>query len=104
MQVPMRILGIGDVVDVVSEFYHVSVADLWAKKRTGNVAWARQVAMTLCVELCAIGTAEVGRQFGNRDHGTVGYAIQHVANVCETDKRRAEELRQIKEALGVREP
>lgn len=90
-----------DVKQMVARFYHFSMNDFSSKFRPGRLAWARQVAMTLCVELCHVSSGDVGREFGNRDHGTVLHAIKRVHERCQVDKGAADDLRIIRESLGI---
>lgn len=90
-----------DVKRMVADFYHVKIEDFDNKHRTAKLAWARQVAMTLCYQMCRLSLGEVGREFGMRDHGTVLHAVKHVKDRCETDAKVRAEVQRIKEALGV---
>lgn len=59
----------------VAEYYKIRMADLASKQRTKLIARARQMAMYLCKELTDLSLADIGRDFGNRDHATVLYSI-----------------------------
>ncbi len=59
---------------VVAERYNVSLGDLIGKRRTQNIAHARQVAMYLCRKLTGCSYPEIGALFGGRDHSTVIHA------------------------------
>ena len=45
-----------------------------------HLVQGRQIAMYLCRELTALSLPKIGAQFGNRDHTTVMYAVQKVAD------------------------
>jgi len=59
---------------VVSDCFHIQLADLKSKKRTQRVAFCRQVAMYLCRKLTSHSFPRIGQQFG-RDHATVIHAF-----------------------------
>lgn len=59
---------------IVAEKYNVSLNDLVGKRRTNNIAFARQVAMYLCRQLTTCSYPEIGAFFGGRDHSTVIHA------------------------------
>ncbi len=58
----------------VAERFNVSLNDLLGKRRTQNIALARQVAMYLCRRLTGYSYPEIGALFGGRDHSTVIHA------------------------------
>jgi len=54
---------------VVSDCFHIRLADLKSKKRTQRVAFCRQVAMYLCRKITSNSFPSIGEHFG-RDHST----------------------------------
>jgi chromosomal replication initiator protein len=60
----------------VARQFNVSINDLTGKRRTQNIALARQVAMFLCRKHTARSFPEIGAIFGGRDHSTVIHAIK----------------------------
>ena len=67
---------------VVSDCFHIRLADLKSKKRTQHVAFCRQVAMYLCRKITSNSFPSIGEHFG-RDHSTVIHAfnlIEHRVN------------------------
>jgi chromosomal replication initiator protein len=59
---------------IVSEFFHIRLADLKSKKRTQHIAFCRQVAMYLCRKITESSFPIIGEHFG-RDHSTVIHAF-----------------------------
>ncbi len=82
---PARAVTIGDVARLVAERWHVSVDQLKSKKRTQDVALARQVAMYVAREKVGASLNMIGRAFGNRDHTTVLHACNKVQQLCDQD-------------------
>jgi len=70
----------------VADYYRITPAEIIGRKRTADIAFARQVAMFLCVRLTEMSLKAIGDSFG-RDHGTVIHARKTVENRCETDER-----------------
>ncbi|MCO5085479.1 MAG: chromosomal replication initiator protein DnaA [Methylobacteriaceae bacterium] len=64
----------------VAMHFSVTIEELKGQKRTRHIVTPRQVAMYLCRELTESSLPAIGRAFGNRDHTTVMYAVQKVAN------------------------
>jgi chromosomal replication initiator protein len=64
----------------VCRYYTVTHDELTGDKRTRRIVRPRQVAMYLSRELTDASLPAIGRAFGNRDHTTVMYAVQKVAD------------------------
>ena len=73
------------IQDVVSEAFEVPVAMLKAKKRSANIALARQVAMYVTRELTGRSLQQIGQDFGGRDHSTVIHACSLVTAKMQDD-------------------
>jgi chromosomal replication initiator protein len=78
-----RPLLVTDVLEAVSKYFGVRVADLLGRKRSRSVSHPRQVAMYLARRLTPLSLEEIGNHFGGRDHSTV----LHAERVVETDRR-----------------
>lgn len=55
----------------VANHYQISYTDLISTKRTKEVSFPRQMAMFLSKELLKSSYADIGNEFGGRDHSTV---------------------------------
>jgi chromosomal replication initiator protein len=84
---PARIVSIADVASLVADRFHVTVDQLKSKKRTQDVALARQVAMYVARETVGASLSMIGRAFGNRDHTTVMHACHKVSLLCNQDPK-----------------
>jgi chromosomal replication initiator protein len=82
---PARTVTIADVMGLVAERLHVTVDQLKSKKRTQDLALARQVAMFIAREKVGASLNMIGKSFGNRDHTTVLHACQKVAALSAQD-------------------
>ena len=60
-------------------YFDISFDELVSQKRTRRLVTPRQVAMYLSRELTDSSLPNIGKAFGNRDHTTVMYAVQKVA-------------------------
>ncbi len=78
-------IGIDLIQSKVAEFYKIDLAEITSKRRTANIALARQIAMYIARKHTTYSLQEIGRRFGNRDHGTVMHAIKTVADAMEND-------------------
>ncbi len=68
------------IMDVVSAYYKVSVADLTGKKRSRDITLPRQIAMYLCRDIIDMSLPKIGEAFGGRDHTTVMYGTNKIAD------------------------
>ena len=69
----------------VSEHFDLRLADMTSRKRPANIARARQVAMFLSREMTHNSLADIGENFGGRDHGTVIHACKKIESDLITD-------------------
>ena len=71
--------------DVVAKYYGIPIKELMGKKRSRQIARPRQMAMALIRELTQDSFPEIGQAFGERDHTTVMYACETIAELRQTD-------------------
>lgn len=86
------------IQQAVSDYYHLSLGEFKAKKRTRAVAFPRQIAMYLCRELTDNSLPRIGDEFGGRDHTTVLHAHDKISEARRTDPlldRKINEIIQI---------
>jgi len=69
----------------VADHYDLRLSDILGRRRPGNIAFARQVAMYLCRKLTGRSLSSIGDAFGGRDHGTVMHACRAVEDRMETE-------------------
>jgi chromosomal replication initiator protein len=73
------------VMKVVAERFQLTPADLIGRKRNRATALARQVAMHLLKEAGNCSLAQIGLEFGHRDHATVIHACRKIASDMDND-------------------
>lgn len=83
------------VFGMVAAAFGLSKAQIHARDRHERVAWCRQVAVALLMELTPCTTARAS-QFIGRDHSTVHYARHRVADLIATDRHLAAEIQRLK--------
>ena len=85
------------VIKVVAQSFQLTPDDLKGRKRDRNTALARQLAMYLLKEGTSCSLAQIGLEFGNRDHSTVTHAVQKISTEMDNDpylRRKALDIRQ----------
>lgn len=88
----------GAVVDMVAKTFNLSVDRLLSPDRSRDVALPRQIAMYLMRET-NISLPQIGMALGGRDHTTVMYACEKVADLLERDDKFRRQVVQIREML-----
>jgi chromosomal replication initiator protein len=80
----------------IADSFGVEVEQLSAKKKTQNIALARQVAMYLCRIHTTLSLKAIGEAFGGRDHSTV----IHACNLVQKLMQENPEFRQRVDAIS----
>ena len=88
-----------EVQNKVSKHFKVLVSDLIGKRRSQNIALARQVSMYLIRKKLSLSFPEIGAIFGGREHSTVIYAINMIEDKISTDEELKRDIRSIEESL-----
>lgn len=92
-------ISIEHIQNTICEYYGISKADFFSKKRTQDIAFARQLAMYLAKEKTTMSLKAIGKAVGGKTHATVLYAHKAVTNRLLTTKDFAEELQTICDKL-----
>ncbi len=100
LTVQERTLSIPNIQKVAADYYQLRVADLLSKRRTRQLARARQMAMALCKELTRHSLPEIGDSFGGRDHTTVLHGCRLIAELRETDGKLREDWEKLLRSLS----
>lgn len=95
-----KIISLENIIFTVADYLKVSENSILSKKRTKEIAFARQVAMYLAKELTNMTLQSIGLYFGGKDHATVLYAYNLIKNLIKKDKEAANIVFDIKELLN----
>ena len=76
----VRHISISDIIDVVTDYFDVRLADLQSKKRHQSITQPRQICMYLARNLTRHSLEEIGGHLGGRDHTTVMHACSKIGN------------------------
>ena len=93
---------IADVMSVVADVHDVTVDQLKSKRRTQDLARARQIAMHLAREMTGASLNQIGRAFGGRDHSTVAHGCRKIAHDMEGDPRFRGAVRDLMDRIRAR--
>ncbi|HNT55486.1 MAG TPA: chromosomal replication initiator protein DnaA [Anaerolineaceae bacterium] len=95
-----RSLAPRQVIEIVASAFGVTFEQMIGRDRSREVALPRQVAMYLLREAVNVSLPQIGEALGGRDHTTVMYACEKVADLIESDDRLRRQVIQIREQLG----
>jgi chromosomal replication initiator protein len=83
----------------VADYYQLRHSDMLSRRRPNNIAIPRQIAMYLSRVLTRHSLAEIGENFGGRDHGTVIHACKSVESMIEQDESARSSIEFLKSQL-----
>ena len=92
-------ISIENIIYTVAGYYKISENQILSRKRTKEIAQARQIAMFLAKELTTLTLESIGLNFGGKDHATVLYAYNTVSTLLKKDKDISSQIKEIKELL-----
>jgi chromosomal replication initiator protein len=84
-----------NVLDIVSSYYSISTSDLLSKKRKKQYVFPRQMAMYILKDMYDLTYKKIGQLFNNRDHSTVIYSIEQIANDVQIDKAKKSDIEKL---------
>lgn len=79
-------LTVDKIIDIVCKYYHIRKDDLISKKKNKEIVDPRQICMYIITELLDVPLIAIGESLGGRDHTTVIYARDKIAQRIKTDK------------------
>lgn len=88
-----------EVVRQVADVFHLTVDRILGRDRSREVALPRQIAMYLLREEANISLPQIGEKLGGRDHTTILYGCEKVADLIERDDRFRRQMVEIKERI-----
>lgn len=89
------------LIRLVANHFQLKAEDLRGRKRTKEVANARQIAMFLLREEHALSLPAIGDQLGGRDHSTVRYGIEKVAADLNEDEALRQTITTLREKIYI---
>jgi chromosomal replication initiator protein len=87
------------ILSTVANVYGISKERMLGRDRSRQVAFPRQIAMYLLREEANISLPQIGETLGGRDHTTVMYGCDKIADLLERDDKIRREIIEIKERL-----
>lgn len=82
------------IVTEVSRTYNISIDDIFSKKKSADIAFARQVSIYIVSQMMDMSSTEIGKNFG-KDHTTVLYTVEKIKKMLknnEMEKRLIDDI------------
>lgn len=89
------------VINTVADKYGVSIEDLKGSSRRREISVARQIGMYLMRQHTDLSLPKIGEVFGGKDHTTVMYSCEKIAQQKDNDPDLARDLRQLSDRIGI---
>ncbi len=89
------------ILSIVADTFNVSIEDLKSNSRRREISWARQIGMYLMRQYTDLSFPRIGEEFGGKDHTTVIYSCDKIAQLKETDHNLGQTLRQLGDRIGM---
>lgn len=88
-----------ELINLVAEFYGVSLPDILGVSRKKSLVVPRQIIMYLLREEMRKSFPQIGEELGGRDHTTAMHAYDKVSRLLEQDEQIKQEITSLKQRL-----
>jgi chromosomal replication initiator protein len=97
--VPKRNVTPRKLIEIVVNYYDISLDDLLGKSREKRLAFPRQVAMFLLREDAKCSYPAIGAHIGDRDHTTAMHACNKITELAKKDEQLKQDIAFIREKV-----
>ncbi len=87
------------LIELVCDFYDLTIDDMLGKSREKRLAFPRQIIMFLLREELQCSYPMIGNELGGRDHTTAMHAHEKISRVMESDEKTRQEINLIKQRV-----
>ncbi len=74
------------ILDIVSDHFNITIADLKSNKRSANISVPRQISMYLMRSLTETPLQAIGIILGGKDHSTIKYGVEKIEKEMTRDE------------------
>ena len=86
-------------IRIIAEFFDFSVDEILGRKRTKDIAQARQIVMYILREEHCLSLPAIGQQLGGRDHSTVRHGVEKIAQLVLEDERVRQDVINVRQQI-----
>lgn len=94
-------LTMDTITDAVCSYFNVMKSDVLGKKKSKDIVEPRMISEYLITELLSVPLFSIGKFFGGRDHSTVVYARDKIAEQVKTDPEMQRIIGDIKNMITI---
>jgi chromosomal replication initiator protein len=87
------------IIRATCSYYSITKADLLGKNKRHEIVRARQICVYLMCEMLSLPLVSVGKEMGGRDHSTIIYARDKVAQLLKVNDTILKDVNDIKSAI-----
>ena len=88
------------ILDIVSDHFCISIADLKSNKRSADIANPRQISMYLIRTMTEVPLKGIGIILGGKDHSTVKYGVEKITNEMKRNETLSNTINIIKKKIN----
>jgi chromosomal replication initiator protein len=88
------------VLTTLTDAFNIAIEDLKGNSRRREISWARQIGMYLMRQHTDLSLPRIGEEFGGKDHTTVMYSCDKIAQLRKSDSDVANTLRQLSDRIN----
>ncbi len=88
------------VINAITATFNISLEELRSNSRRREISWARQVGMYLMRQHTDLSLPRIGEAFGGKDHTTVMYSCEKVAQLRDNDPDIGNLIRQLSDEIN----
>lgn len=96
-----RMLSEERIIEVVADYYNLTVSQLKGNVRSSQLALARHISMYLIRTMLDVPFKKIGQTFGGKDHSTVMSAVEKVESNLKTNPQLSQAIHEIQNRLKI---
>lgn len=89
------------ILMTVADAFNISIEDLKGNSRRREISLSRQIAMYLMRQHTDLSLPRIGEEFGGKDHTTVMYSCDKIAQLRKSDSTLSQTLRQLSDRINL---
>ena len=93
-------ISVDKIIQVVAEYYNLKSHEIIGIKRTKSIALARQIAMYISRKITRLSTTQIGKYFGDKEHGTVMHATKRIEDMMNKDFKLKKDIETLLESIN----
>ena len=80
-------ISVDKIIQIVAEYFNLKSHEIIGVKRTQSIVLARQIAMYISRKITILSTTQIGKFFGDKEHGTVMHATKKITDLITKDEK-----------------